>query len=89
MAPWSIIASREFWDVPRMIMATDGTNTFLFHSHFDDSLDDYVDFYACYVMPVLSTEELEGTWVGLENRALDRLPNVPLNELPFELPRRG
>ncbi len=68
----------------------DGRNEYLpFSQPFDDSLDDYVDFYACYVMPVLSTEELEGTWVGLENRALDRLPNVPLNELPFELPRRG
>jgi hypothetical protein len=72
-----------------MIVATDGSRTVLFYSHFDDALDDYVDYYACYALPALSADELQGSWVGLENRALDRLPDIPLNELPFELPRRG
>jgi hypothetical protein len=71
-----------------MIVASNGSDTILFYSRFDDDADKYLGYYECYKLPRLSALELEGTWVGLENRATDRLPDVPLNALPFELPRR-
>jgi hypothetical protein len=53
MARWLFSAYREFWDVPRMVIARDETGTYLFYSPFDQQLDDYIDAYQVYRMPDL------------------------------------
>jgi len=89
MQKWSDIQYRDFYDVPRIVVARQGEELFLFRSRFDDSNDEYVDYYEVYRMPVLAADELNGSWVGLEQRALAKLENIPLDGLPFSVTRRG
>ena len=88
MAKWSFQAYRDFWDLPRMVVATNETGTYLFHSRFDDALDEYIDHYEVYELPSLTAAELQGSWVDLLGRALKRLADIPLQELPFDETRR-
>ena len=86
MSKWSEIKYREFCDVPRAVIARHGADTFLFDSRFDEVLDDYISHYEVWRLPPLSKEQLAGSWVGLDSLALERLPDVGLHELPFEIP---
>ena len=88
MPQWTFQAYRDFWDVPRMVVATNESGTYLFHSRFDDGLDDYIDYYEVHELPPLSVVELQGSWAALPARSLRRLTDVPLRELPFEITRR-
>lgn len=84
---WRFIQYREFYDVPRMVLAVDGDVHFLFVSHFDDSLDDYVDYYTVYRMPLLSDQVVSGPWTTLESLALGTVERIPLEKLPFTFGR--
>ena len=72
-----------------MVFARDGTGTYLSWSRYVESQDDYRDFYDVYRLPSLSDEELRGSWVGLENRAIAHLGNVPTRSLSFDSERRA
>ena len=87
MSSWQFQAYREFWDVPRMVVARDDSGTYLFYSRFDEGLDDYIDHYEVFEIPGVSDEELQGSWESLPGKALRRLPDVPLRQLPFEVTR--
>ena len=89
MSNLSQIMYRDFFDVPRMVVARRGDEMFLFYSRFDESADYHTDHYEVWVMPLLSEQQLEGSWDGLEGLALDQLPNIGLRDLPFSVPRRG
>ncbi len=88
MSDWSNIAYREFWDVPRMIVAERRGEAYLFYSRFDEEADEYMDCYEVWRLPPLASMDLTGTWEGLEKRALARLPDISLSGLPFVVPRR-
>jgi hypothetical protein len=45
MEDWSHISYRDFWDVPRMVLAKRGDETFLFYSRFDEAADSHTDHY--------------------------------------------
>jgi hypothetical protein len=62
---------------------------FFFNSPFDEHIDDYPDHYQVWRLPVLTSDQSSGTWIGLPSLAVERLPNIGLQELPFEVPRRG
>ena len=85
MDEWTDIQYRDFYDVPRMIVARKGEEARLFYSRFDEQSDEYLDFYAVYRMPLLSETELDGSWVGLEDQALERLDDLPIHDLPFSV----
>ena len=89
MEEWSQISYRGFWDVPRIVIARRGDETFLFDSRFDDSADCHTDYYEVLAMPPLSEQQLRGSWSGLENLALGQLPSIGLHDLPFVVHRRG
>ena len=89
MSEWSAISYREFWDVPRAVIARHGSKTFLFDSRFDELLDDYLDHYEVWRLPPLTQEQIDSSWIGLEAIALERLPNIGLRELPFEVSSRN
>jgi len=86
---WRVIEYREFYDVPRMIVAADDEGLYLFYSRFDQGADEYLRHYEVYRMPELKGEVLAGSWEGLELRALERKPDIALNELPFKIERRA
>jgi hypothetical protein len=88
MGSWQFQAYREFWDVPRMVVARDESGTYLFHSRFDDGPDDYIDHYEVFEIPALTDEELHGSWEAIPGKALRRLADVPLGQLPFGITRR-
>ena len=87
MTDWHSVVIREFWDYPRAVVAMRGSETFYFYSPFDESLDDYTPHYHVYRLPRMSEEELKGSWVGFEDKALERLENLPLRSLPFDISR--
>ena len=89
MPGWSVIGYRDFWDVPRMMVARHGDETFLFHSRFDEELDDLIDHYKVWRMPSLTEEDLQDSWERLEMRALERMLDIGLRELPFPFVQRG
>ncbi len=89
MPKWSTIVYREFYDIPRMVVARDQSGTYLFWSRFDETHDDYRDSYEVYRMPQLTDDELRGSWVGLENRAIEHLGTVPTRSVSFDSERRA
>lgn len=89
MSEWSEIQYREFSDVPRAVIARHDGILYFFDSRFDNELDDYLDHYEVWRLPPLSIEQLSCSWVGLESLALERLPNVGLRDLPFEVSSRN
>ena len=88
MPRWSSILYREFYDVPRKLVATDDSGTYLFLCRFDDVVDDYTENYEVYEMPRLSKQELLGSWFGLEQRALRRFNDVPICSISFDSSKR-
>ena len=89
MPRWSSIVYREFFDVPRRLVAWDESCTYFFWSRFVEADDDYRDFYDVYRMPPLSDQELRGSWVGLEKRATEHLGTIPTRSLSFDAKRRA
>jgi formiminotetrahydrofolate cyclodeaminase len=88
MPQWGPIVYREFHDVPRVIMVSDGTRNYLFDSVFDEALDEYRDSYDIYEMPKLSEEEMKSSWLKIEQRALRHLGRVPVKEVSFDSTKR-
>ncbi len=82
MASWASIVYREFFDVPRSIVARNESGTYLFWSRFVD--DHYQEFYDVYLMPPLYHKELRGSWIGLEKRAIQHLGTIPTRSLAFD-----
>jgi len=72
-----------------MVIAQRGHETYLFYSRFDESTDSHMDHYEVWLMPSLTEQQLQGSWVGLERLALSRLPDIGIRDLPFVVPRRG
>jgi hypothetical protein len=68
-----------------MVIAQGESGTYLYQSPFVEELDDYFDGYHVYRMPDLDPKELEGSWEGIERRAIEQLPDVPLSSLPFDI----
>ena len=87
MARWSSIVYREFYEVPRRVVARDASGTYFFWCRFVEAHDDYRDFYDVYRMPPLTDQELRGSWVGLENRALEHLGSMATHSLSFDSER--
>lgn len=46
---FTICIYRDFYDVPRLMLAIDGnSNRWIFECIFDDEIEEYVDFYRVY-----------------------------------------
>lgn len=88
MAHWLNAEYRDFYDVPRMMVCTSAAGTYLFLSRFDSVTDDYSDTYEVYRVPTMSESETCGSWFGLETRAHERLPDLPVSSFPFDNARR-
>jgi len=88
MPRWFRISYREFSDVPRAVVVSDGQNTYLFDCPFDEMRDDYAPDYEVYVMPSLSRAELSGSWVSFPQRAVRLLGRVPVSSVRFDETRR-
>jgi hypothetical protein len=82
------ITYRDFYDVPRIFLASHQGILFLFDCEFDDDVDDYPDVYKVFVMPALERRDLHGSWERLSQSATRYLGEVPVNLISFDETRR-
>jgi hypothetical protein len=85
---WAPIRYRDFWDVPRIFLATYRGELYLFDCPFDEEVEDFGDLYHVYSMPPLAEDELTGSWADLPDRALTRLGDVPIASIRFDPSQR-
>jgi hypothetical protein len=88
MPRWVPFIYREFYDVPRTIVAADDQHTYLFDCPFDEVLDNYSPNYDVYLMPQLTNADLNGSWELLSQRAVGQLGQIPVGALRFDTTRR-
>jgi len=87
MTDWYNIKYREFYDIPRFVVASRGHKTYLFSCPFDDVIDEYPNFYRVYLMPELSDEMLSRSWEDIELLALKEIDTIFTHQLPFVIER--
>ena len=85
---WVPIRYRDFFDVPRIFIATYEGTRYLFDCPFDDELDEYLDCYRVYVLPETLEDELKGSWERLPEHAERLLGTVPVAEVQFDPTKR-
>jgi len=86
---WATISYRDFYDVPRIFIATHDGKLYLFDCPFNDELDDYLDRYRVYRLPAISEDELQGTWGRLPERAVSLLGEIPVSAVQFDITKRN
>jgi hypothetical protein len=85
MAP---ITYRDFWDVPRVFIASYRGERVLFDCAFDEAAEDYPGAYRVYLLPGLRDEDLAGSWDKLHAKASRYLGEIPVREVRFDPTRR-
>ena len=89
MARWStIIAYRDFWDIPRAFLTVSQDKWLYFDCPFDEVEEDYETKYEVYEMPSLSQEIIAGDWRPITSMALKRLGTVPTGSVEFDATKR-
>lgn len=88
MAQWIHAEYRDFYDRPRAMLCTGREGTFYFLCPFDEARNDYADHYQVYRVPASPEGEVCASWFGLETRALEQLPDIPVSSFPFDVASR-
>ena len=82
------IQYRGFWDIPRIFLARYLGRLFLFESRFDEVLEDHVDEFTVYELPIDGDAELPKDWTSLAERAVKQLGQVPVESVKFDASKR-
>jgi hypothetical protein len=82
------IRYRGYWDVPRIFLTRYRGHLYLFDCPFSETLDDYPDVYAVYLMPEIPDDETPTDWTTLPPRATAYLGEVPVKAVRFDPTRR-
>jgi hypothetical protein len=82
------ILYREFYDFPRMFVATYRGETFLFDGSFDDELDDYPPRYSVFLLPTMDAAGLTASWARLRDLAIRSCGTIPTDAVTFDPTRR-
>jgi hypothetical protein len=85
---WLHAQYRDFDGVPRTMICTTARGTYYFVSHYDPASGRHSDHYEIYRIPPIAEGEACASWFGLETRALERLPDLPVREFPFDAQAR-
>ena len=85
---WATIRYRDFYDLPRIFIASHNRKQYLFDCPFDGELDDYPDSYGVYEVPKFSNDDLQGSWEHLPERATGFLGTVPIAAIQFDPSKR-
>lgn len=89
MTDWLHTEYRDFHDFPRAMLCTSRHGTYYFLCRFNDARGAYEDAYEVYLLASMGEGEACLSWFGLETRALERLPNLPVREFPFDVTARA
>ena len=85
---WTPFQYRDFWDVPRVLVASYGNDFLLLSCRFDDELDEYLDTYEVYRLKEYDSTQFEGSWKGIEELASDQLGRIAVRDIEFDESRR-
>lgn len=81
---WLHAEYRDFDDVPRAMLCTSTSGCYFFLSRFDATRGEYSNAYEVYrILPPAESETCQ-SWFGLETRAQERLPDIPVRSFPFD-----
>jgi len=72
------IEYRDFYDVPRMFLVSQGDQAYLFDCPFDKGQDEHPDHYTVYLMPMLTAADRAGSWLELRFRAISEIGTLPI-----------
>ena len=89
MTDWLQAEYRDFDVVPRAMLCTGAGGTYYFVSRFDARRHAWSDSYEVYRIRPMGEGEACQSWFGLETRALERLPDLPVREFPFDVAARS
>jgi hypothetical protein len=89
MTDWLHAEYREFDEVPRAMLCTSAHGTYYFVSRFDAAVAAHSDAYETYRIRSPGEADTCLSWFGLETRALERLPDIPVRSFPFDLAARA
>ena len=83
----SIIAYRDYYDVPRIFFIRCENKLLLLDCSFDDELEEHPSFFEVLEMPQFTDEEIMsfGSWYGLADKATKRLGQVSVKDVQFHL----
>ena len=88
MTEWLHAEFRDFDGVPRAMVCTSERGTYYFVSRFDAESGGFRDWYEVYRIDPMEEGEVCLSWFGLETRARERLPDLPVAEFPFDVAAR-
>jgi hypothetical protein len=88
MTDWLHAEYRDLDVVPRAMVCTSGRYSYYFVSRFDPERGMYRDWYEVYRMCPMEEGEVCLSWFGLETRARERLPDLPVGDFPFDVAAR-
>ena len=79
---------RDFWDFPRIFLASKNNCLLLFDCKFNEETEDYDDKYRVFIMPELSDNETSGSWYRLSEKAVKYLGEISVDRIKFDETRR-
>lgn len=85
MTDWLHAEYRDFDGVPRAMLCTGRRGTYYFLSRLDGARGTYSDVYEVYRIRPMGEGEVCLSWFGLETRAFERLPDIPVRNFPFDV----
>jgi hypothetical protein len=84
MPEWLHAEYRDFDGVPRAMLCTSARGCYYFLSRFDAAGGRYSGTYEAYRIRPPGEGEACQSWFGLESRAEERLPDIPVDGFPFD-----
>ena len=87
--PFAKILYSGFYDAPLAFVTNHQNKQYLFwRGFFDEQLDDYPDDYKVFVLPDLSEEQINESWISLPERAVAYVGKVSMSRVAFDPTRR-
>ena len=87
--PMSKILYSGFYDAPLAFVTSQENMQYLFwRGFFDEQLDDYPNEYQVFVLPNLSEELINESWISLPEKAIAYVGKVSMDRVVFDPTRR-
>jgi len=77
-----------FYDFPLALAVRWEGNLYVFVRDFDEEADEYEDQYRVFLMPPLTDEEIQSSWLRVENRATRFVGKVAVKDVRFDATHR-
>jgi hypothetical protein len=88
MTVWRHAEYRDFEGAPRAMLCTGTRGSYYFLCRFDAGRGAWSDSYEVYRIRPPGESETCLSWFGLETRARERLPDIPVGDFPFDVAAR-